>query len=873
MHVRRGTFLLFAIAAVSLTVVVVFAFLKAVELQRNQAVSMAFPALAQQAAQYGVRHAIEELIKDYRRESVATLDAPGRALFRAARIPLSIDLERGDAASERVLDQVDVAMEARISRPIWEERAFGLGGQPIYGSDVDWFYVAGRGRWFEPEYRNRSDPIATTLPTAVPFPWDDGVDADGAHGDDVEAGTLTADLQAPVAYDAAWNRLDTDGTAASARSARTHARYRLRYAVVVRDLDGALLMNPDPDIDWRAFTKADPTTYAQLMQHMVARHMHVVPPLINALLNFAPGSNGNTHGSVPEVAQHVFMGRGHGTNILRNALPLDGSPVDVTPRTWPLMYRASADIRQHGGTKLYDYDGVAASEAGGQPLPLIGFTGYTSRSVGLMLTGAQASPYNLTRAAFRIGSQSPMPLLMGCTTVGRPLTGGALTAGSATSGPYDGWTSTLWKVNILTAPPAVIRALLYAYMPPGVVEIADGRFRDMFHQKHSDAFSAYLAPPGAGAVLPDYSAVDARAADARYPGKWLQNTPGTPYVHDSLGTDIKVSELRLVRDPHLFTAIAYDGAVAGPDSFWKDIIAAFSNAVAVAKRGHLRYAYSKFNVDQSGADPPYQITVSPATADNVVAAEVTAKPLTTKEFDRLFLICMGIDMTKQGTSPDSTAYLWQWATPTWPDWADGRSAYIKAEKDTTTPRATIRTVAASGIANAAEKSSAMELVLNDFRLSFFGSDPAYTPDFRPLDFNGDGYATCSAYSAARGTARKNAIRTADGIGQESAVNAAGEGEWSIADILRPAGDSQRIVPFCISGCLYVGRSRFWDVQVRGEVYDNRLKRPVANATLQTILAIDPEARRERALANDQAQSQILFQRWYYDRYSALMGKE
>jgi hypothetical protein len=872
MHARRGTFLLFSIAAVSLTVVVVFAFLKAVELQRNQATSMAFPALAQQAAQYGARHAIEELMKDYRREAVATLDAPGRALFRADRIPLSIDLERGDAASERVLDQVDVAMEARISRPIWEERAFGLGGQPIYGNDVDWFYVAGRGRWFEPEYRNRSDPAATTLPAAVGFPWEDGVDADGVHPDDVESGTLTADLQAPVAYDATWGRIDAGGTAAEARAARAHARYRLRYAVVVRDQDGALLMNPDPDIDWRAFTKADPRTYASTLQQMIARHMHVVPPLANALLNFAPGNNGNTHGSAPEALQHVFLGRGNGSNILRNPLPLDGSSVDVTPRTWPLMYRSSADIRQHGGSKLYDFDGVTASEAGGQPLPLLTFTGYRSRSTGMMLTGPQASPYNLGRVAYRIGSNTPIPLLMACTTVGRPLSGGALTASSATSGPYDGWTSTPWKVNILTAPPAVIRALLYAYMPPGVIEFSGGRFRDLFNQTHSDAFS-YAAPPGAGPVLPDYNATDARAADARYPGKWLQNSVGTPYSHDDLGTDITVSDLLPVRDPHLFTTVAYAGAVAGPNSFWKDIIAAFSNAVAVAKRAHLRYPYSKFNVDNAASDPPYQMTVTPAVADDIVAGEPQAKVMSTRDFDRLFLACLGIDMAKQGSSPDSTAFLWQSSTPTWPDWMDGRSAYIKAEKNTTSPRVTIRSFAASGVPSAAEKSSAMELVLNDFRLSFFGSDPAYTPDFRPLDFNGDGYATCSAYRSNRISARKDPTRTSDGIGQESAANAAGEGEWSITDILRPAGDSQRIVPFCISGCLYVGRSRFWEVQVRGEVYDNRLKRPVANATLQTILAIDPEARRDRALANDQSQTQILFQRWHYDRYSALMGKE
>ncbi len=875
MRSRDGTFLLFAISAVALTVVVVFAFLKSVELQRNQAVSMAFPQLAQQAAQYGARHAMEELIKDYRREDVATLDAPGRTLFRATRIPMGADLERGDSSSERVLDQVDVAMEARISRPLWEERAFGLYSDQLFGNDTDWFYVAGRGRWFEVEYRNRSDPTGTAQPTAVPFPWDDGADVDGAHPDDVEAGTLTADLQAPLAYDAAWRRIDTDGTPASARAARAQARYRLRYAVVVNDLDAALLMNPDPDIDWRAFTRADPRTYALSKQRMVARHMHAVPPLADALLNFVPGKNANFHGSVPEALQHVFLGRGNGSNILRHDLPLDGSSVDVVPRTWPLMYRGSDDIRWHGGNHLFDYDGVAPTEIGGRPLPLTNFRGYRSRSTGLMLTGPQASPYNLGRAAYRIGSNTPTPLSMACSTFGRGLSGASLDGASLTSGPYDGWTSTPWKVNVLTAPPAVVRALLYAYLPPGVVDIAGGRFRDLFNQSHSDAF-AYAPPPGAGPVLPDYNAADARAATARYPGRWLQNAAG---AHDTLGATIGVSGLRPVRDPYLYTTVVYAGAVPGADSFWNDVIVAFSNAVAVAKRAHMRYPYSKFNAGNNATDPPYQMTVTPAVADDIVAAEPAAKVADTRDFDRLFLACLGIDMANQGAAAsaaapyDATTYLWRWATPPWSDWEDGRAGYIKAEKDTTTARVTLRAIARSGAPNAAETSSAMELVLNDFRLSFFGSDPDYTPSFRPLDFNGDGYASCSAYSSDRGSARKIPARTTDGIGQESAVNAAGEGEWSIADILRPAGDAQRIVPFCISGCLYVGRSRFWEVQVRGEVYDNRLKRPVANATLQTILVIDPSGRRDRGLGNDQAENQVLFQRWHYDRYSALMGKE
>lgn len=875
MRHTRGTFLLFALAAVSLTVVLVFAFLKAIELQRNEATSSVFPLMAQQAALYGMRHAGEELIKDYRREAVASLDAPGRASFRAAAQPMSNERQWGDASSERVLDQVDVAMEARISRPLWEERMFNLGDNTnqLYRSDRDWFYVAGRGRWFEAEFRNRTDPAATTAPAAVPFPWDDGSDMDGAHAGDQEPGTLSAAIQSPVAFDAAWNRIAVSGSAADARNARKYARYRLRYAVTVRDLDGSILINPDPDIDWRAYAKADPSTYSDQTQRMVARHMHLMPTVASALLTFAPGLGTGDYGTVPDVMQHIFMGRGHGNNFNRTALPLDGSSVDPSPRSWPLMYRASSDLRAYGDT-LYGFDGVPASEGGGTQLPLTGNRTYESRSVGVMLTGPQASPYNLCRAAFRLNSTTPTPLMMACTPFGRGLSGKCQTSALATSGPYDGWTSTPWKVNLLTAPPAVIRSLLYAYFPPGVVTIAGVRFCDLFNRTHSDAFT-YAAPHGASAVVPDYHATDTRAADQRYPGSLMVNGGGSS---DVLGKDIAVSGLRPVLDPYLYTSIAYTTAMPGADSYWNDMVVAFSNAVAVAKRGQMRYPFTKFHGDKWGSDPPYQITVDPATDEDVVAAEPTAKVATTRDFDRLFLACLGIDMAKQGpafnaAAPyDATAYLWAGVTPTWPDWTDGHAGYLKAVKDTTTARETIRSLY-KGAKLTAEQSSVLELVLNDFRLSFFGTDPAYTADFRPLDFNGDGYAACSAYRSDRTSARKDAARIALGIGQESAANASGEGEWSIADINRTGSDSERITPFCISGCLYVGRSRFWEVEVRGEVYDNHRKRPVANATLQTVIAIDPEGRLDAGTPGDQRQDQVLFQRWYYDRYSALMARE
>lgn len=884
----RGTFLIFALAAVTLTVTIVFAFLKAVELQRNEGVSTVFPLLAQQAALYGLHHAQEELIKDYRRETVSTLDAPGRAMFRAADYPLSINLGWADASSQRIFDQVDVTGESRICRPMWDDWMFGEFIRPddryylwSYSEWRDWFYVPGRGRWFEIEFRNRTNPTTAVLPTPVPFPWDDGVDVDEGHPGDQETGTLTADIQSPVAYDARWNRIATSGSAADARAVRRYARYRMRYAVVVRDLDSTLLVNPDPDIDWRSYAHADPRVYADPMQRMVARHMHLVPAVANAAGFFSENwvTSVGAYGNTPEILQSIFIGRGHRNNFTRSQLPLDGSAVDIAPRSMPLMYRSSADIRSYGNT-LYNFDGVTPSEVGGAQLPLTANRSQENVSTGMMLMGPQASPFNVSRSATEITASTaiaPISLLTVWSPFGRGLSGKAQTDGVNTSGPYDGWTSTPWKVNILTAPPAVLRGLLYAYLPPGVITAPGWRFVDLFNETHSDAFS-YRAPQGSSTVYPDYHGVDNRPPEARYPGSLMINGGG---ASDVLGKGISLPPY-LIGDPYLFRTVImppdlvhYGQTMPATDSYWNIIMGAFSNAVAIAKRGHMRFQFTKYNWDKTG-DPMYQDVINPVIVESAVAADPTTKVMSTQDFDRLFLACMGIDMTKQGPGSnvappyDATSFLWAMGNPGWH--ASGYGPYFKAIKDTTTPRVTIRSLY-KGALRSAEQSSVMELVLNDFRLSFFGSDPAYTPNFRPLDFNGDGYATCSAYRSNRASARKDPARIALGIGQESAVDIQGQGEWSIADILRTGNDAQRIVPFCISGCVYVGRSRFWEVQVRGEIYDNQRKQPVTNATLQTVLVIDPEARIEGGIPGDQRQNQILFQRWYFDRYGATMAHE
>jgi hypothetical protein len=53
-----------------------------------------------------------------------------------------------------------------------------------------------------------------------------------------------------------------------------------------------------------------------------------------------------------------------------------------------------------------------------------------------------------------------------------------------------------------------------------------------------------------------------------------------------------------------------------------------------------------------------------------------------------------------------------------------------------------------------------------------------------------------------------------------------------------------IDPFCVTGNFWIGRSRFWQVLVRGQVYDNLHKRPISQIDLETFLVVDQAQRAE-----------------------------
>lgn len=161
--------------------------------------------------------------------------------------------------------------------------------------------------------------------------------------------------------------------------------------------------------------------------------------------------------------------------------------------------------------------------------------------------------------------------------------------------------------------------------------------------------------------------------------------------------------------------------------------------------------------------------------------------------------------------------------------------------------------------SADDRTAIIELIINDMRLSFFGSSPGYGDDFRALDLNGDGKAHCSGFHSLGGGPLGQYTTAVDGNG--------------VATV-----PVERY--FSTTGVFFLGRSRFWRIMVRGEVWDNVLQSAVDCAQLDSVLCVDPanEAREWVSggtpdPAKGQYATHLLYQRWFYNVYRGLMPRQ
>lgn len=541
----RGSVLILCLAVVSALLLIAFAYVRIAALSHETSSSENRMLLAREAAKIGRDHAIEQILRDYVNGPFSRVDDGSHAAFVSHDRPYESDYSTDSAVTPQMLNVDSVPAENNLVQ------SFG-------GPYNDWNSLAnqqhsydGRGRYYEPGFYNLAVPgftAAATQPTTpVRFgtPW--------ATTDPMP------DRSDGIFFDAHFKRIAGDP-----RTARTQARFRLRYAVGVTDLDSEILVNGDPAVPASALTGAGPLdsdpdpAHALTPAERVLRWKHALPAIVTAGSKFGQLGYGWGAGvSGGSRAEHVFMGRGCTANF---------DLVAGVPVTFPFMYRNGSIGVFLNATSNGPADSLylsPASAGGGTAIP---------NDQGLIhaLTGPQFSFNNYDAAidgrALESGGEGNADALGRFTPFGRGLVQG-------TTGRWSGKVDTPWCVNIMTAPAGVVFGMLAGYMPPGAVctwyhetppgtpSIANGKWlgrsyasglygaRDLFVKELSPAFGpgygAYITPSRASpAVSIDYHAPDARTAAQRYPGPIAFNgNPGSGWSNDNLGVYLRATAM------------------------------------------------------------------------------------------------------------------------------------------------------------------------------------------------------------------------------------------------------------------------------------------------------------------------------------------
>lgn len=327
------------------------------------------------------------------------------------------------------------------------------------------------------------------------------------------------------------------------------------------------------------------------------------------------------------------------------------------------------------------------------------------------------------------------------------------------------------------------------------------------------------------------------------------------------------------------------------DSYWLDLMYATAAAVTTAKALH-----------QDAASVGGAAIVTAPMASNYPAGW---KPTTIRDIDALFLSYLGEwhpDLPMAAGSPSAPgstttppAFIatkqlsGKWDLETAANiWVPRRIINYQADANIamlhqggaggsgflSNPVATPATVA-SGVGldrNLAwRKTTNMERVLNDWRMSFFGANPEYT-DFKPLDFNGDGYATCSAYDANALSIPSQSVTVPDPAVAPPATISVVLPARSYPSRVASAGVGPAPqIWFSLTGFLAFDKIRYVRALVRGTVWDALRQTPVASTDLDTVIAIDPDgdaainpAPANATLLRDSA---TLYQHWVRNYYT------
>jgi hypothetical protein len=552
---RRGTVLLLCLVIVVIIVALAAGFVDVARMHQATGDDGSKMLLARESALDGRNHAIEQIIRAYQSEPVTRMSGAADVAFQSAVRPYQLD------DLDVPTSQLDRDDRSSTDPNYTDTMCYWEGGDFKNLAYVNgWTASEGRGRYIEPEFYNLLPPLvnadgslASTILSLIPF------------------GTTPANApsrNAPLLLDDRWQRIGGDPLVG-----RTTARYRMRYCVNVIDLDGELLMNPDPAIQPDRITAADPAalpmTPITLPPGMLSGPDNrdlvgaVYPRILRAAdatwnMDFAWSGFGNEEPNESGQGalgrnEHVFLGRGLSNNFDQR-LPFDHtpSPQDYAPVTFPLMYRGLGNVSIFKTTNANDFSPIADAlltsgpvsplQEGGVPLPSGSFATTPSHA----LVGAQYSFRNADTAVYSQNVEGVYDYGLMCwgsfSPFGRGLTNRQASRykehpASSLDRGYSRWYGDVdvpWSVNPLTAPASVLMGMLIGYAPPGAIQreytyandqrhiggsyysLVEG-VRDLFIPQLSPAFARYLPPSrtlSSGTVIsPDFHLPGNRASD------------------------------------------------------------------------------------------------------------------------------------------------------------------------------------------------------------------------------------------------------------------------------------------------------------------------------------------------------------------------
>ena len=497
---RQGTILMFLVGLITILLIVAYAFVRNMQISAGSMQNQHKQELSRLAAEMGMQHAMAVCLHDYAMPNevrdgvlvtgtdVATrIDGPHKNVFDLLSPTTVINAgfpPQGLQQAPQTYDMPsDIAFQDLFSP--WYGGTYHFYNSRINGFSPGFTMERGYGRWFEanrwnysagtaydpasyddidfnparaPGFRKATLPVATGVSTPFPIvdPYQAGICNQRPVGD-----PLYNPLDNPLFLDADLRPVPTVG----------QARYRLRYGVTTYDMSSALWANTDmPWLDdasnWPAGAQAKATARQQYKDVVSCVGAQMV-----ALELFQLTIVGNYMDSL----ESVFLGYGPQTNNqFYHATPpySDGVPYDwatrntngfsVVANSQPMAYRSN--LLLFGDQRRFHCVLGSPFMNGFDPTRPDG----TKQWLGAPLGSFDDLSFALSglTQGWEPWGENPQYTSM----FGAHADEFAQRAATPFGKPYD-IVGHPWAVNLLTASPRVIQAMVSAYIPPAMRQV------------------------------------------------------------------------------------------------------------------------------------------------------------------------------------------------------------------------------------------------------------------------------------------------------------------------------------------------------------------------------------------------------------------